>query len=115
MPCRCLALSWPSPWSCCRRLELSLPATVLALLATAFFPLNQATYELGNFHHHFAEHLFVLASLVCGVGWLQQPDSVRRAVTTGLILGISVGVHTTQFILQFPQAQEAPPAVWSAH
>ena len=86
----------------CRRLELSLPATVLALLATAFFPLNQATYELGNFHHHFAEHLFVLASLVCGVGWLQQPDSVRRALLTGLILGISVGVHTTQFILQFP-------------
>ena len=27
---------------------------------------------------------------------------VRRAVITGLVLGISVGVHTTQFILQFP-------------
>jgi len=86
----------------CRRLGLSLSATLLALLATAFFPLNQATFELGNFHHHFAEQLFVLASLVCGFGWLQQPQSTLRAMLAGALLGISVGVHTTQFILQVP-------------
>ena len=49
--------------SICRSLNLTLPATVLALLATAFFPLNQSLYSLGNIDHHFAEHLFVLGTL----------------------------------------------------
>jgi hypothetical protein len=86
----------------CRQLKLGLSATLLALLATAFFPLNQATYELGNFHHHFAEHLFVLTSLVCGFTWLRRPDSILHACLAGAVLGISVGVHTAQFILQIP-------------
>ncbi len=44
----------------CRQLRISVWGTLIALLATAFFPLNQIQYAVGNFHHHFAEHLFVL-------------------------------------------------------
>lgn len=86
----------------CRQLQLGFGATLLTLLAMAFFPLNQATYELGNFHHHFAEHLFVLTSLVCGFAWLRKPDSRLQACLAGAVLGICVGVHTAQFILQIP-------------
>jgi hypothetical protein len=86
----------------CRQLRISVWGTLIALLATAFFPLNQIQYAVGNFHHHFAEHLFVLAALAAGLAWLRRPDSVACACLTGAVLGISVGVHTAQFILQVP-------------
>jgi hypothetical protein len=86
----------------CRQLRLGVAATLITLLATAFFPLNQIQYGIGNFHHHFAEHLFVLGALASGLGWLRQPDSLARAALTGVVLGISVGVHTAQFIVQIP-------------
>ena len=86
----------------CRQLRISVWATLIALMATAFFPLNQLQYAVGNFHHHFAEHLFVLATLAAGLAWLRRPDSLALACLTGAVLGISVGVHTAQFILQIP-------------
>jgi hypothetical protein len=86
----------------CRQLRIGAWGTLLALLATAFFPLNQLQYAVGNFHHHFAEHLFVLAALASGLAWLRRPDAAAFACLTGAVLGISVGVHTAQFILQVP-------------
>jgi hypothetical protein len=86
----------------CRSLRLGLGATLLALLATAFFPLNQLNFQIGNFHHHYAEQLFLLASLACGLAWLRTPESRSFACLTGIVLGLSVGVHTAQFILQIP-------------
>lgn len=86
----------------CLQLRLRTWATFLAMLATAFFPLNQIQYAVGNFHHHFAEHLFVLAALASGLAWLRRPDSVAFACLTGVVMGVSVGVHTAQFILQVP-------------
>src|SRR4051812_26010941 len=49
--------------SICRSLQLSLPSTALAVLATAMFPLSQSLYAIGNIDHHYAEHLFVLGTL----------------------------------------------------
>jgi hypothetical protein len=86
----------------CRQLRLGATATLMALLATAFLPLNQVQYGVGNFHHHFAEHLFVLAALASGMAWLRKPDSIARACLAAVVLGVSVGVHTAQFIVQIP-------------
>jgi hypothetical protein len=86
----------------CRGLRLSVPATFFALICTAFFPLNQSLYGIGNIDHHFAEHLFVLGSLGAALLWLKKPDSRGRAITVGLVLALAPGVHTGEFILQLP-------------
>ncbi|MBX5460024.1 MAG: hypothetical protein IRZ28_02945 [Steroidobacteraceae bacterium] len=86
----------------CRALRLSVTATLLALLATAFFPLNQTLYGIGNIDHHFAEHLFVLGSLAAGLVWLRKPESAARALTTGVVLAMAPGVHPGLFVLQIP-------------
>jgi hypothetical protein len=86
----------------CRGLRLSVAASVLAMLATAFFPLNQTLYGIGNIDHHFAEHLFVLGSLAAGFAWLRTPDSRFRAIAAALVLAAAPGVHTALFILQVP-------------
>ena len=85
-----------------RSLNLTTPATILALLATAFFPLNQGLYSLGNIDHHFAEHLFVLGTLATTLRWLRRPDSRARAITAGVVFGLATGVHTAEFALQIP-------------
>ncbi len=86
----------------CRQLGVGLFATLLATVATSFFPLNQNLYGIGNIDHHYVEHLFVLGSLAGGLAWLRQPQSNVRAAVAGLVLGFAPGVHTAEFILQVP-------------
>jgi hypothetical protein len=88
--------------SVCRQLGLSVVATLLALLATALFPLNQGLYSVGNIDHHFAEHLLVLAALASGMGWLRKPDSAARAALAAAVLGVAHCIHNGLFILQLP-------------
>ncbi|MEO8018511.1 MAG: hypothetical protein ABI769_11900 [Pseudomonadota bacterium] len=86
----------------CRSLRLSLPATGLALLATALFPLSQGLYAVGNIDHHFAEHMLVMGALAASMAWLAKPESRAQAVAAALVLGIAPAVHTAEFILQLP-------------
>ena len=86
----------------CRALQLSPPATLFAMLATALFPLNQGIYGIGSIDHHFAEHLAVLASLTAGIAWLRRPELLHRAVIAGALIGIAPAIHTGLFILQLP-------------
>jgi asparagine N-glycosylation enzyme membrane subunit Stt3 len=86
----------------CRFLRLSLPATGLALLATALFPLSQTLYGIGDIDHHFAEHMLVMGTLAASMAWLAQPQSWFRAALAALVLGIAPAVHTAEFILQLP-------------
>jgi hypothetical protein len=86
----------------CRSLRLSLPATGLALVATALFPLSQGLYSIGNIDHHFAEHLLVLGTLAASMAWLARPQSKALAVVAAVVLGIAPSVHTAEFILQLP-------------
>jgi hypothetical protein len=86
----------------CRGLRMSVPATFFALACTAFFPLNQSLYGIGNIDHHYVEHMFVLGSIAAAILWLQEPDSRVRAAITGIVLGLAPGIHTAQFILQVP-------------
>lgn len=77
-------------------------ATLLAMLATAFFPLNQSLYGVGNVDHHFAEHLCVLGSIALALVWLRRAESPAFALLLGAVLGLSPGVHPALFILQLP-------------
>jgi len=86
----------------CRRVGLGIPATLMAAVFTAFFPLNQTLYAVGAIDHHFAEHLFVLATLVAGLSWLSNPGSLRLAVLTGVLLGLAPAFQNGLFILQLP-------------
>ena len=85
-----------------RRLALSMPATAIALFATAFFPLNQTLYGVGSIDHHFAEHVLVLATLATALGWFRNPQSSAHAIATAVILGIAPAIHNGLFILQIP-------------
>ncbi len=88
--------------SICRSLAVSPGLTLLAMLGTAFFPLNQALYSLGNIDHHYAEHLFVLGTLAATLAWLRAPDSRPRAIVAGVTFGLATGVHSALFALQLP-------------
>lgn len=84
-----------------RRLGLSAWPTTLAALCIALAPSTQQLHGFGQIDHHFAEEMFLLASLWAGLAWLQT-RSVASGVTLGAILGLSLGVHNGLFILQLP-------------
>lgn len=88
--------------SICRALALSPVLTLLAMVATACFPLNQTIYAVGCIDHHFAEHLFVLGTLTAALHWFKRPESRIPAVICGLSLGLASGVHSALFVLQLP-------------
>ena len=86
----------------CRQLGVGARGSFVAALATAFFPLNQGLYGIGNVDHHFAEQLFVLASLACALAWLGKGDSIARACALGLIFGVAPCIHNGLFVIQLP-------------
>lgn len=83
-------------------LRLSMGMRTLIVLCFGVSPLTQGLHGVGAVDHHFAEHIFIVASLVAGLAWLRKPQSLRLAATLGLVLGLSVGIHNGLFILQFP-------------
>lgn len=85
-----------------RRLGLAGPFVVIAGLATALSPLTQYLHSVGQIDHHYAEYIFVLATLACGLRWLQRPDDVRAAIVIGAVLGAAPAIHNGLFILQLP-------------
>jgi hypothetical protein len=85
-----------------RRLGLSTAFIVLAGLAMALSPLTQLLHSVGQLDHHFAEYMFVLATIACGLKWFQQPDAKAAAVTLGVVLGAAPAIHNGLFILQLP-------------
>lgn len=85
-----------------RRLGLSLVFTVLAGFAVAFSPLTQLLHTVGQIDHHYAEYIFVLASIACGLKCLLQPQNPRAAIVLGVALGAAPGINNGLFILQLP-------------
>lgn len=85
-----------------RRLGLSTVFIVLAGLAVAFSPLTQLLHTVGQIDHHYAEYIFVLATIACGLKWLQQPQDRRAAIVLGVVLGLAPGINNGLFILQLP-------------
>lgn len=84
------------------RLRFSLWATALAGLCMALSPLTQYLHGTGIIDHHYAEYIFVLATVWATLGWLYSLDNRLRALLLGLILGLAPAVHNGLFILQAP-------------
>lgn len=84
-----------------RRLGLGTWPTLLAGLCLALSHSTQLIYGFGQIDHHYAEQIFILASLAAGLGWFHAP-SVGRGVALGAILGSALAIHNGLFILQLP-------------
>lgn len=85
-----------------RRLGLSQPLMVIAGLATALLPLTQFLYGVGQIDHHYAEHIFVLATIASGLGWFSNTESPAAAIPLGVVLGVAPAIHNGLFVLQIP-------------
>ncbi len=85
-----------------RRMSLPLWSCVLAAACVALSPLTQYLHGVGFVDHHFAEYIFVLAMVCCGLGWFARPDSRRAATVLGIVLGIAPAIHNAMFVLQIP-------------
>jgi hypothetical protein len=85
-----------------RRLQLPIWPAAIGALCLALAPMTQQLHSPGAVDHHFAELMFLLASLAAGLGWLQNPASRPAAVGLGILLGMAPAVHNALFILQLP-------------
>jgi hypothetical protein len=85
-----------------RRLSLSMWSTAIAGLCVAVAPLTPVLHGVGMIDHHWAEYIFVLASMALGLRWFLAPEKVAPAAALGVLLGTATAVHNGLFILQIP-------------
>jgi hypothetical protein len=85
-----------------RRLELTNWPTALAALCTALATTTQLLHGVGAIDHHYAEMIFLLASIGGGLAWLRNPESRLHAAALALTLGVAPAIHNGLFILQLP-------------
>lgn len=85
-----------------RQLSLSIWMTTVGGLCMALAPTTQLLFGIGQVDHHYAELLFVLATLGSGLAWMRQPDNSRSAALMAVVLGIAPAIHNALFILQIP-------------
>lgn len=85
-----------------RQLRLSPPLTALAALCLALSPTTQLLHAVGYADHHFAEFIFILATLAAGLAWLRQPENPTRALAAAIVMGLAPAVHNGLFIAQLP-------------
>lgn len=85
-----------------RRVGLSTWPLALTASCMALAPTTQFLHGTGLIDHHYAELIFVLATLAAGLKWLQQPQSRGAAATVAVILGVAPAIHNGLFILQLP-------------
>jgi len=85
-------------------MAIRLPGELCALVMAsfAFSPIIQQLHGIGMIDHHYVEYSFVLLTVLSGLRWMEQPDNLRRAALTGLILGIAPAFHNGLFALQIP-------------
>lgn len=84
------------------RLQLPSWPAAIAALCMALVPTTQLLHGPGELDHHFAELMFLLASLTAGLFWLQAPSSRLKAAALGVVLGVAPAIHNGLFILQLP-------------
>lgn len=85
-----------------KKLSLSIWTSSLVGLCVALSPLTQYLHGVGFIDHHFAEYIFILASIALGMGWLTNPNRVANAIILGIAFGIAPAFHNGLFVLQVP-------------
>jgi hypothetical protein len=86
-----------------RQLKLHLPFAVLFVLGFAALPAAHGMFGPGNIDHHFAELLWTLGTLSAGIWFFRSGASSHAAgVVLGCVLGTSLAIHNSLFILQVP-------------
>ncbi len=88
----------------CRGYRLKIMPTTVVTLTFALSPTSQTTHLIGNIDHHFIELSFILAILLSGLSWINRPDSIRRALLAGAVLGLSGAFHIALFVMYIPLA-----------
>ena len=85
-----------------RELGLSFALQAIATVSFALATLTRELHRVGVLDHHYAEHIFVLATLYCGLRWCNALTARRRACALGVVLGVAPAFHNGDFILQLP-------------
>lgn len=85
-----------------RQLGLSTALTAIAALCLAIATTTQMLHAVGFIDHHYAEFIFILSALAAGLAWLRKPESTRRAVAVGVVLGLAPAIQNGLFIIQLP-------------
>src|SRR5512134_486698 len=86
----------------CVLLGLSEAWIAVGVACFALHAFTQFNFGVGALDHHGVEQLWTLGVLALGLRWFQRPESVKRAVALGGVLGLGVGVHPGLLILQVP-------------
>ena len=87
---------------CARQLGLPLALQVVASLSFALASLTRELHRVGMLDHHYVEHMFVLATVYCGLRWCNELADQRAALWLGVVLGLAPAFHNGDFILQLP-------------
>lgn len=87
---------------CARQLGLRFALQVAAVMSFALAALTRDLHRVGMLDHHYVEHIFVLATLYCGLRWCRQLNDPGAARWLGVVLGLAPAFHNGDFILQVP-------------
>lgn len=86
-----------------RQLKLHFLLAALFVLGFAALPIAHALFGPGNIDHHFAELLWTLGTLSAGIWFFRSgAPSHAAGVVLGCVLGTSLAIHNSLFILQVP-------------
>jgi hypothetical protein len=86
-----------------RQLKLHFMLASLFVLSFAALPTAHALFGVGNIDHHFAELLWTLGTLSAGIWFFRfGAPSHAAGIVLGCVLGTSLAIHNSLFILQVP-------------
>jgi hypothetical protein len=86
-----------------RQLKLHFLFAALFVLGFAALPVAHAMFGPGNIDHHFAELLWTLGTLSAGIWFFRAGlPSYAAGIVLGCVLGTSLAIHNSLFILQVP-------------
>jgi hypothetical protein len=86
-----------------RQLKLHFVLAALFVLGFAALPTAHALFGVGNIDHHFAELLWTLGTLSAGIWFFRSgAPSYAAGIVLGCVLGTSLAIHNSLFILQVP-------------
>jgi hypothetical protein len=88
--------------SLCRTLQLLFPYRIIVILCFVLLPLNQQLHVIGRIDHHYMELTMVLLSTILSLQWFRFPESKLYAISIGAVLGGSMAIHNSMFVLQAP-------------